>query len=49
MRAESLMALTNLTPDSDLHRLCPEPGVLAVLAQMLLCAVRGQVRGPCSP
>ena len=37
------MALTNLTPDSDIDHLSPEPGVLAVLTQMLLCAVRGQV------
>ncbi len=43
MRAESLMALTNLTPDSDLDCLSPDPGILAVLTQMLLCAVRGQV------
>ena len=43
MRAEALMALTNLTPDSDLDCLSPDPGILAVLTQMLLCAVRGQV------
>ena len=43
MRAESLMALTNLTPDSDLDCLSPDPGILAVLTQMLLCAVRCQV------
>ena len=43
MRAESLMALTNLTLDSDIERLCPEPGILSVLTQMLLCAIRGQV------
>jgi hypothetical protein len=46
MRAESLMALTNLTPDSDLDCLSPDPGILAVLTQMLLCAVRGQVSPP---
>ncbi len=46
MRAESLMALTNLTPDSDLDCLSPDPGILAVLTQMLLCAVRGQVALP---
>jgi hypothetical protein len=43
MRAESLMALTNLTADADLACLAPDAGILAILTQMLLCAVRGQV------
>ena len=42
MRAEALMALTNLSSHSELDALDADPSVLAVLTQMLLCAAHGQ-------
>jgi hypothetical protein len=42
MRAEALMAITNLTSEKGLRALLAEPEVMSVIVQMLRCAVRGQ-------
>ena len=42
MRAEALMAITNLSSPEDITALPPHTDIVAVIVQMLHCAVRGQ-------
>jgi hypothetical protein len=42
MRAEALMAITNLTAVEELRLLEAQPDIVEVIVQMLRCAVRGQ-------
>ena len=42
MRAEALMAITNLSTADDLKTLVVQPDIVEVVVQMLRCAVRGQ-------
>ena len=42
MRAEALMAITNLSTAEEINGLPPHTDIVAVIVQMLHCAVRGQ-------